>query len=928
MVWTMSGIALASCGGGGGGVSVTAPVFAFYVVDGPVYGAPVYFDADDDGDIDEYDKAALQDVHGRPLYVTDENGEVYVPLRFMDRAYIAEVDGAVDTSTGQVLSGSFRPLPDGGLASPLTELIRADGRDPQTVLNEIFTTVSGTSRMTVEDILDIDNYQIQGSPQTTRPLISDADYESKLASYKAWLISRAALGLTEIERQSQFSGLDMPAERIAVLKTVFDSTTHSQKQALMDAIGDREAAGRSILDGKPVAAPDPSVYLREDEVFNIGDYALDAEALFGFFDPQGNDPDEAPSGFFGIYVINQADFTPIGGTTATPVPLLFNGTALAGHQHQGARPANPMNVPSGTFYYVSAENLSRLSIDPTPNTPDMHGTLELQYYVFDGEEWSKPANLIIDVDDVETIAEFAVFENQPVHKTIEFPVNLKGYHLTGGYKDNAHFRIDEDGNVRWNRPSDYENPRDIGRDNHYEIEFFRTMNEGMADEHTHRYQTVIEVKDIGTGGSYNGKAFVGFQRNAIPSEDLPGEFVQHVIAGKVWKMPETGPLVLTYSISEHDRSEIRRAVEGRTYTAEDFYAALAIGFKRIEDIANIKFIEVGEDEHDLPYIPFYIVNLPGQFLGQAYVDADPYRQAVFLDPDAIISEITREARVSIHEYGHVLGLSHPFESERGWPGDESYRFSDKTIMSYHRGDGSLREWDITALQFLYGTPGTNNNGVDALMDGTKDDFPDHQYDYISPELTPDGTSEVSGPENTLFFIARLDGYTVNPTNPLRAEKADGMGTYSQLTGADVRHFEFFQNGTSVLIVSNTEFDYEIPANTNNEYGLVLTTHESSGNRVQTNYRITITDFTERDIRVVEGTRLIANLDQYSLTGPTLSGYDSDDVQLRNTHQGWVVEFISAPMRARPMDLDMDNIYEFIIADASNSLHFDVTVDVV
>jgi hypothetical protein len=926
MIWTLSGMVLASCGGGGGGGLSATRFFGIQVVDGPVYGAAVYFDTDGDDDIDEYDRAALQDQHGRPLYTTNIYGEVVVPRNFLNRAYIAEVDGAVDTSTGKPLSGTFRSLPDGGLASPITTLImeridvapQGSKPAPQTVLTQIFgSDAQGDPRITIDDIRTLELYSLQNRTEATQ-FFRSATTPEEMASYKAWVITRAAIALSEIDKSSPT--YLTPALRVAAVRTLVDDITTNDDATLMAIINPRQTAGELILAGKPIAAPDPSVYIRENEVFKIGDNGLDAEALFGFFDPQGNDPDEAPSAFTGIYVSSHAGFTPHGSmAAATPVPLMYSGARLAGNQYQGPLPATLPNVPPGeTFYYISQENLPNLSFDPTPNTPDMHGVLGIRYFVFDGEKWSDKATLGIRVDDVETIAEVAVFENQPLHKPIAFPaaVNLKGYHLTGGYKDNAHFRIDEDGVLRWNRPSDFENPRDIGGDNRYEIEFFQTIDEGTADEYTHRYQTVIEVKNIGTEGSYNTNAFTFSPRSSIPSADLPAQFVQHIISGRAWRMPETGPFVMTYSISEYDRAEIAKRIPN----VEDFYAALEAGLKRIEDNANIRFMEVSEREHDLPYIPFYIADLPGFFAGQAFNDDNPNGQGIFIDDNRVAIEARGEAPVSVHEFGHVLGLEHPFEASRGWPGDEGTRLNLNSIMSYGNVP-FLQEADIAALQFLYGMPGTNFNGIEALLVGDKVVFPDHRYDYFRPELTPGGTTEVSAAEDTFFFFARLDNYTVNNSNPRRADKDGVPGTYSELTGADANHFEFFQNGPSVLIVSNTEFDYEAPARANNEYQLDLTMHESGGNRVQTNYRIKITDLTEQDIRVFEGVPIIANLSLYSLTGPTIRGEDSDEVMIRNDR----VEFKSAPTVANPMDFDGDNVYEFTIFDASISIDFDVTV---
>ena len=72
--WTLSGLALAACGGGGGGGSSSGPVVTSYnitVYDGPISGASIYVDENENGLIDEGDTA---------LGKTDERGVITVPV--------------------------------------------------------------------------------------------------------------------------------------------------------------------------------------------------------------------------------------------------------------------------------------------------------------------------------------------------------------------------------------------------------------------------------------------------------------------------------------------------------------------------------------------------------------------------------------------------------------------------------------------------------------------------------------------------------------------------------------------------------------------------------------------------------------------------------------------------------------------------------
>ena len=133
-VWTLSGVVLAACGifdddeGGN----------ALYVQKSPVQGARLYFDLDNDGDIDA-DDMATQDALFPQGIVTDSSGRANnVPAIFQGLPFKAVLDGAIDADTGVELSGELFsiPAPNGAhrLASPITDLIVDDGRAPEEVI--------------------------------------------------------------------------------------------------------------------------------------------------------------------------------------------------------------------------------------------------------------------------------------------------------------------------------------------------------------------------------------------------------------------------------------------------------------------------------------------------------------------------------------------------------------------------------------------------------------------------------------------------------------------------------------------------------------------------------------------------------------------------------------------------------------------------
>ena len=162
-VWTISGIVLAACGGGGGGGGglsfgprPTAP--PVNVSDGPVSGARVYFDTDGDGEV------SAAEVQGDG-YRTGTDGQTdRLPLAYRGAAFVAIVDGAIDTDTGKTLSGSYQSIasPDGQhrIATPITDLIARAQREDETteaVVARILTAAEmdpETANQQLEHILD------------------------------------------------------------------------------------------------------------------------------------------------------------------------------------------------------------------------------------------------------------------------------------------------------------------------------------------------------------------------------------------------------------------------------------------------------------------------------------------------------------------------------------------------------------------------------------------------------------------------------------------------------------------------------------------------------------------------------------------------------------------------------------------------------
>ena len=407
MVWSMAGTVIAACskpifsdvadltGGGGGdsGSSSSGPSNRGYANDGPARGARFFIDDDGSGTYTARDT---------DLGVTNDAG--YVELDSLPEGTVVFVDanGAVDTATGKTLSGIWRSLPYNGsgdlLVSPLTNLLAlrleatpaaVGGEDAfyQEILDSIFGAESG---VTVSNILDPDNYN---------PLVEDNTVTQ--------LVSRAAIGLTEIGAPTNAADSAGTLTEVQALFATYRTNIENDPED-DDVVlsGDRTVADEvtrlvANAESRPVVAiPDDreAISMTEGEDFVLMRANSDAESLFGFEDPLGNDVDGQPGGarepgqLVGIYIeAASADGNinvMFGNAEDGAVPL-----ALMQDTERGVVANAPamMIVDGVSFYYVSADRIDRLILRPAdenfntdPDNPDTNP--QIRFYVYDGED--------------------------------------------------------------------------------------------------------------------------------------------------------------------------------------------------------------------------------------------------------------------------------------------------------------------------------------------------------------------------------------------------------------------------------------------------------------------------------------------------------------------------------------------------------------
>ena len=172
------------------------------VIDGPVTGAEVFFDIDDNGEVSDVEKDAQRDASGRSLYITGDDGTVSIPKKYVGLAFVAVVDSAYDTGSGERLEGEFRSLDKGrgGIATPITDLIvtyleEVEGEpNAPTTEQEVLNKIFGDDEVMVADILDMENYEL---PESGAP-----------GEVKKQMIIRAAIALAEIKKDETLAVSD------------------------------------------------------------------------------------------------------------------------------------------------------------------------------------------------------------------------------------------------------------------------------------------------------------------------------------------------------------------------------------------------------------------------------------------------------------------------------------------------------------------------------------------------------------------------------------------------------------------------------------------------------------------------------------------------------------------------------------------------
>ncbi|MDA7634851.1 hypothetical protein N8755_02935 [Alphaproteobacteria bacterium] len=399
---------------------------------------------------------------------------------------------------------------------------------------------------------------------------------------------------------------------------------------------------------------------------------------------------------------------------ADPGTLIFQLPAL----YDETLPLTYMITAGNTGNLFAIDNQGQITLASGLDNVAIDTVYTLTVTVSDGQGGDTATVAIRVIHVLDTVM---IWENHPVSKpaaVISVPAELAGatMRLSGDQPDNALFRLDATGKIWWLGSPDFETPIDADADNIYAVEIIFTKNSVDSKAFVH-----IHVGDLGSGRSiYDPVTLPDGDGRARPLNRDDGEpdgLANYLLGYDPYDKPDTGTLIITW------------AFNSSVYPDHIARPWMEWAFNAFEAVINIRFIEV-EYHAAADLKPDLEINfIEGGGGGEAYVNSDNRKINFFeqrrpaLGNEFAANRIGDQYKTLLHEIGHALGLSHPFEAINGWPADSALRSSPDTIMSYFISfDSGLRHLgiaDVAALQFLYGAPHhhgaitENAMGVDA-----------------------------------------------------------------------------------------------------------------------------------------------------------------------------------------------------------------------
>ena len=449
--------------------------------------------------------------------------------------------------------------------------------------------------------------------------------------------------------------------------------------------------------------------------------------------------------------------------------------------------------------------------------------------------------------------------------------------------DSARFSINEDGELSFRSPPDYEAPNDANTDNVYEVTVRASDGDLMST-----LDVEVTVTDANESGAITGLESISYAENG------------------------TGAIA-TYSITDPDGDGVTWSVAGTDAACFSINEEGALTFRSLPDYEapndantdNVYEVTVRASDGDLMStldveISVTDANESGAITGPTSIDYPENGIATVAtysitdpDGDALTWSIagTDASRFSISEEGALTFRSSPdYEAPNDANTDNIYE------VTVSASDGNL----------------TSNLNVEVTITDANE----------SGAIT--GPASVNYPENDTTTVE-----TYSITDP------DGDGTTWSVAGTDAARFSINEDG-GLTFRSSPNYEAPNDANTDNMYE--VTVRASDGNLTSTlDVEITITDVNEAGAITGESISYVENdtttVATYAITDPdgdgvtwSVAGTDAARFSISSSGE---LSFRSSPDYEAPNDANTDNVYEVTVRasddDLKSTLEVEITV---
>jgi len=341
------------------------------------------------------------------------------------------------------------------------------------------------------------------------------------------------------------------------------------------------------------------------------------------------------------------------------------------------------------------------------------------------------AEYSIIVDPTQSLAR-EVFENYPLNKAIynlgdelgDELGNGNSFVLTAGYGDNALFRVDGAGKIWFTGGvgdgrypiMDWEKPGDVNKDNIYDLRIEKRKSDGTIEI----IDLALSVQDIVNEGLPKIISFPSLGNiDRAYLDTIIDDDARFLLSNRFAAMPETGPLIVTWSIRTLESPEfLYSPLTGEYFDTQQKLDVVRAKIEKaiaiVERSINVKFIEVADvslknDDNVTGQLRYLFGGLATDVPNRSAYSQSTLYSIIMRDHDTFFSDYIRAI-------AGALGLKYPLPNKGPFYDKEVSDGARDSMMAYggrNNRESHLTPTDIKALQFFYGAPNTDFAGVES-----------------------------------------------------------------------------------------------------------------------------------------------------------------------------------------------------------------------